>query len=434
MHGHLSRELWRSVSLGWRDPGDLAALALAHLFESCPHCRREFEGWREEQRGESATNATADYEVVLDRVHSLVSTDGKTTADPQRREARSRAEQLLRLPPEQRVEWLRSEASKHAGPLLADALIEQARRRTPGHPYDGAALANLARLVLHHAPLSLEASTLYARALAYLANALRVIGDFPRADQILGDARYMLGSQGGESRLVRAELESLEGSLRIDQDRASEAVPLLLRCLMVYRLEGASSAATATLIKLANAHWKLRDSDCSLSLLKEGEAELEPAVEPGLRLICQENTAVFLVGGGAAEQAADVLARTRSLAEDLGNPLELLRRSWKEAWVCFALGDSDTAERLLAEARDGFSSRGIRFDESLVALDLAGLYLHQGRRSEALQLLKLAAPTFHELGLSAKVRTAQALRARTNSGKVDRTVLSGRQRPSWVST
>jgi len=108
------------------------------------------------------------------------------------REARSRADELLRLVPDQRAEWLRSEAGRFSALLLAEVLIEESRRRTPAYPRDGYTLASLARLVLHHAPSSLRATALYARALAYMANAVRVIGDLPRADQIMGDARFLL--------------------------------------------------------------------------------------------------------------------------------------------------------------------------------------------------------------------------------------------------
>jgi hypothetical protein len=72
VHEHLTRELFRAISSGWRNPGDLAAIALAHLFELCPHCRREFESWRRELEDASSAPEGADYEAVIEGIRARV--------------------------------------------------------------------------------------------------------------------------------------------------------------------------------------------------------------------------------------------------------------------------------------------------------------------------------------------------------------------------
>jgi hypothetical protein len=72
MHEHLTRELFRAISGGWRNPGDLAAIALAHLFELCPSCRREFESWRQELDDVSSVPEGADYEAVIEGIRARV--------------------------------------------------------------------------------------------------------------------------------------------------------------------------------------------------------------------------------------------------------------------------------------------------------------------------------------------------------------------------
>ncbi len=49
---HLTLALLRSVHQGRRSSGDLATLALSHLFQLCPDCREVFEDWRSERRRE----------------------------------------------------------------------------------------------------------------------------------------------------------------------------------------------------------------------------------------------------------------------------------------------------------------------------------------------------------------------------------------------
>lgn len=157
MREHLSRELFRAISSGWRDPGDLARIAVGHLFELCSHCRREYEAWRREVPDEEAVPVHADYESVIESIRARVqpaSEGAEAPIDSDIRHARSRAEDLLRLPPEQQAEWIRTESERHAGPLLAEVLIEESRRKTPGYPRKGYTLADLARLVLYHAPAS----------------------------------------------------------------------------------------------------------------------------------------------------------------------------------------------------------------------------------------------------------------------------------------
>lgn len=414
MGEHLSRELFRAISQGWRDPGDLAAIAMAHLFELCPHCRREFDEWREEaEDGRNATDG-GDFDAVLDRMRaSERPADGKgPVAGRTVQQAEIRAVQLLALTPAQQADWIRAESHEHSCTALADGLIKLCRLRTPGSPHEGMKLANLARLVLHHAPTVNETTALYARSLAHLANATRVVGDLPRADQIFGDARYFLRSQGGGERLFRAELDRLEGSLRTSQESPNEAISLLLRALMTYRMEGARSEAAAVLIQLARAHHRQGASDWALSLLKEATEILQPEDAPRLRLLSRENAVLYLCTKGETQHAMEVFEQTRDLAAELGDPLHLLRRTWAAGLVSRARMDLDKAERRLLHVRDGFDQGGLKHDQALVSLDLATLYAEEGMHHDAEELVESVLPTFQELGLPGRVEEARLLLGR----------------------
>lgn len=413
MHGHLTRELFRAIHQGWRNPGDLAAIAMAHLFELCPACRGEFEGWRRELEGEAPPAGAGDFDATLDRIRSSeAETDGDAVPKENRRqEARSRAQDLLALQPEDRAEWIRSETATRSGLLLAEALIEECRGRTPGHPHQGYTLANLARLALQHAPASVEATQLYVRALAYLANAVRVIGDFPRAEQILGDARYLLRGHGVGHRLVRAELDRLEGTLLNSQFRPRAAISLLLRAQIVYRMEGRQSEAAATLLLLARSHRYLDELTRSSQVLREAERILSNHPSNRLLMILGERRAEQSLSSGYPDDAMAQLEEVEERRSSLGDPLVRLRGKWLRGRIHRAVGDLEMAEEKFRGAMTGFSAHRMLDDVARIQLELARLYIEQGRLGEARTLTDEAEPVFVDNHLPVKVAESRRLRA-----------------------
>lgn len=419
MDEHLTRELFRAIATGWRNPGDLAAIALAHLFEFCPECRGAFEGWRQEVETGSSIPETPDYEAVIDRIRVSVEESPGGGESPVRSEiqrARSRTEELLRLGPEDRAAWIRSEAERFRVPLLADVLIEEAKRRTPAYPRKGYTLASLARMLLLHAPTSNHHTVLYARAMAHMANAVRVVGDLPRANQILADARYMLRSQGGGDRLVRAELDRLESALRTNQYQRDKAIPLFLRALMTYRLESADRDAASTLIGLAGAHHRFGDPRRGLICLDEAERVLESDPDPWLEFFILQSRALCLCRSDQPDLAREVFEQGGKLADRFDDPLMPLRRSWASGRIALKLADLDLAEHRLILVREGYAHLRFGYDVAQVSFELGWLYLHQGRFKEAEAQADQALPTFEELGLPRRVAATLELRAQAAAG------------------
>ncbi len=419
---HITRDLFRAISGGWRNPGDLAAIALAHLFELCPRCRREFQAWRGELGEGAPAHGPEDYEAVLDRLRARAAPKPANSNEPpgaveakaeaEEREARSRAEELLGLSPVEQAELIRREPERFSGLLLAEMLIEDSRKKAPDRPKEAAVSARLARLVLHHTSVSGYAGELYVRALAYLANSVRVIGDLPRADQILGDARYFFRSLGCGNRLLRAELDSLEGSLRTGQFRAELAVSLLLRALMVYRLDRQPRLAASTLLSLSCAHNRRGSFEAALRVVEEAKRLLERSPDRRLAWIAHHSQVNSLVRAGNLRLAIDSAYESEEVVGFERDPVSGLRWKWVMAKVRQLAGDMEEAASTLASVREEFGGRGLVYDEAQAALELAALYADEGCSEQATGLLGETLPVFRRLEVSTKVAEAEALARR----------------------
>jgi hypothetical protein len=84
--------------------------------------------------------------------------------------------------------------------------------------------------------------------------------------------------------------------------------------------------------------------------------------------------------------------------------------------IAHGLGRSDEAERLLLAARQGYLDRELGYDAALVTLDLALLYLDQGRTAELKDAARLMQPIFevrnvHRQALAALMLFEQAAAA-----------------------
>lgn len=71
-----------------------------------------------------------------------------------------------------------------------------------------------------------------------------------------------------------------------------------------------------------------------------------------------------------------------------------LRPLWLQADIAAGRGDLAAAERDYLATRDGFISQGIGYDAAMASLDLAVLYLRQGRTAEVRRLAEEMLPLF----------------------------------------
>jgi tetratricopeptide (TPR) repeat protein len=390
-HFHLTRELWQSISQRRRDLDSLSLRVLSHLAQLCPTCKAEMDAFQRESDCEGRAHA---YPLSIERSVEWARTKAEEVS-AEREAARSKLTELLALPAGERLPAIERAPEDFQGAGLAELLIEASRTHLPGAPREALTLAELSAVLLMHTEWSPIVVELYARSLAHMANALRVTGQLPEASRLFQAARFVLRFEAGGDRLVQAEMDSLEGSLRRAERRFSQAEALIERAVHAYRVEGLVTPAARNLLKLGVMHQELRDGAQAADAAQQALELLDPEQEPQLCFIARHNLAHAICEQGDYQEARALLREVAPLHRIYGDPLSQLRLALVEGKIARGLGQREEAESHFLAARHGFLKHGIAYDAALVSLELALLYLEE-RQPSAVQRLAAEMVTVFE--------------------------------------
>jgi len=243
----------------------------------------------------------------------------------------------------------------------------------------------------------------------FLGNARRVANDLPGADDAFATAWRLWGEGGGRDAvpLDGSRLLDLEASLRKDERRLGESLELLERAA---RTPGLSPLARARLlVKKANTLRLMADFAGALAALQEATPAIEGSQEPRLLWTLRFASAVNLCHLERAAESAKLLPQVRALAAQIGNDLDRLRLRWLEAKVAAGLGRPREAVEALSRVWADFAALEMGYDAALAMVELAILYLKEGRTPEVRRLTRLAAPIFAAKGVHPEAQNALAL-------------------------
>jgi len=235
--------------------------------------------------------------------------------------------------------------------------------------------------------------TAQARAWTWLANILRVQGEFQHAEAALQTAERHL-SRGWLDPLDEALLLEVKGALRRGQRRFEEAVELLDAAIDIYRevnephLQGRALGIKGLALQYTGDYTGAADCFRTSLFLVDGLRE------PRLVLTNQHNLIGCLHDAGQSAEAASLIVDARRLTEQVGRRADLLRLRWTEGKIAAARGRLKTAEAALREVREAFVESTLLFDAALVSLDLATVYLQQQRSEETKRLAAEMIPVF----------------------------------------
>jgi tetratricopeptide (TPR) repeat protein len=252
-----------------------------------------------------------------------------------------------------------------------------------------------------------------SRAMGYAnvfrANAQRVATEFDTADATLRRALglWQAGVATDPDPLAEWRLFDLEASLRRAQNRLAEA----LECLDRARAACGDGpvAVGRILVNKSSILEKQRDYAGALAALEEAAPAIEASGDLHLLFSLRFDSAANLRHLELYADAAKLLPAVRELAVELGNALSLNRVLWLDARV--ALGQGRVAEALagLEQVRNDFTTHGLPFEAALSSLDLAVIWLEQGRSAEVRELAVGMGWIFKTKGIDREALAALAL-------------------------
>lgn len=269
---------------------------------------------------------------------------------------------------------------------MSELLCEKSAEWAAGRAGDARELAELALAVAGKVPVPGPEGCrirLQGYCWGFVGNARRVCGDLPAADEafLLSSGLWDKGEPSALWPLDGARLLDLESSLRRHQERYSEALALLDEALAAYPKRDPHRGR----LLLKKAFTLEQQGICAkaLEVLEEAAAELTGnSIAPRLLFALQFNRAVLLYHLGHYAEAEALLPEIWSRTEALDNELDAVRTLWLEGRLAAALGRSAEAVEALGKVREEFALRQIALDTALATLELAELYLEEGRNSE----------------------------------------------------
>lgn len=269
----------------------------------------------------------------------------------------------------------------------------------------------LAELALFIAELAIgEASwrrRLQGYAWAHVGNARRVGGNLPGAEEAFSRAGelWQAGASGDPGLLDEAQVLSLEASLRTIQGRLPEATTLLDLALAA----APKALRPNLLIKKARLLEWAGDYEGALAILGDAAPLVLPQEDSRLIFMLRHNHASNLMHLGRYAEAEALLPELQPLAVRLSNELDGVRLRWLKGRIAAGLGKMEEALVALSQVREEFAARGTSYDAALATLELAVLYLDQGRTFEVKMLARQMAPIFRAQGVHCEALAALRL-------------------------
>jgi tetratricopeptide (TPR) repeat protein len=249
---------------------------------------------------------------------------------------------------------------------------------------------------------------IHAPALGVRGNAKRALGRLVDAEVDLEEAEQMLDLPQVTDPATPAELYSYLGSLRKDQGRFEEAGHHFNRAVALYRLLRDPEKAARTLLSLGLVHYMRHDFAPAIAVTEEALSLLGSSAEDWLRGYAHYNLAHHLHAAGETDRAEVELAAHEDLIQSASDQLANLL-VWLRARIAWSRDDPETAEQLFTEARRLALERGIAWDASLVALELALVHLVRGQAAPAKELALEAIGVFAEQQVERETRAALEL-------------------------
>lgn len=330
------------------------------------------------------------YDHVFDRVFQRIA-EQEAEISREQAAARQLLDELMEQAVPARRLLLVTNSPRFHNPFLCEMLTDRAREAAFN---DAARSLDLARLALTIAE-SLDKSScgsaevrdgLWCKASAQYANALRVAGRHVEAEQAFCPIEEMIQEEGRIGLQDLARVLDLRASLHRELRQYEPAAHLLDRVIAIYQKLGTWSLLGRALMQRSSICGEIGDLETEMSLLRRALDLIDPDEEPRSFLVARHNLIFALNQSGRSREAFALLFHTRPLYFKMGDRLSLLRLRWLEGIVALGLGRLDQAEVAFREVRSAYMQLALDWDAALVSLELASVYVRQGRSADLLGL------------------------------------------------
>jgi tetratricopeptide (TPR) repeat protein len=408
---HPRREALESLLLS-RLPATEAKATVTHLLGGCERCQEELSPlatamFTPDAAPEPSLSGPEEdaYDLAISAAFGKALTRERELASD-RETARGKAEEIVRA-------LRRAEApALPDGPVswgLCEVLLEKSRALRHTDPAGMLVLANLARLAADRLDAQAhgadQRTDMQARAWAELANAYRITDDFPQAEAAMACA-LDLRAQGTGDPLLYARVADLNASLLCDLRRFKEAFRMLDLAYAIHRRHSDAHEVGRTLILKGLYTGYAGQPEEGLQLLVQGLPMIDRGRDSKLVFHTLHNILLFRVELGEYEAAQRQLQRMRPLYASHAAWLDMVKLHRLEAEIAAGMGDLVTAEATFQQIRQDLDDAGLAYQASLVSLDLAGVWLRQGRTAEVRGLVTEMVATFRVLGTEREALSA----------------------------
>ena len=412
MSEHPRRETLEGFLLNSLPSRDVTA-AVAHLLGGCDPCREQMSPLATamftpdsapEQQLTAEEDAAYDCAISAAFARAL---EHERTLRSERETAGRKAEELLRSLHRSEAASLSEEPATWG---LCEALIEKSLALRYDDPAGMLHLANEARRAADRLDPEVygadRRTDMQARAWAELSNAYRITtNDLAQAEAAMACA-LDLRTQGTGDPLLYARLAGLNASLLCSQRRFNEAFRMLDLAYAIHRRHSDSHEVGRVIILKGLYTGYAGKPEEGLQLLVRGLSLIDRGRDAKLVFHTLHNVLLFRVELGQYEQARRQLQRMRPLYAAHAGWLDMVKLHRLEGEIAAGLGDLVTAEATFQQIRQDLNDAGLGYQASLAALDLAGVWLRQGRTVEVRGLVAEMFAVFRVLGVEREAMSA----------------------------
>ncbi len=263
-----------------------------------------------------------------------------------------------------------------------------------------------------------KVADLQARAWGELGNAYRVGDLFPQAREAFATAFSFQQRGTGDGRLLRRLLD-LESSMFGDLREFESAYQRLSILARQYREEGDSHMAGRTLVIRALYTYYNCQAEQALQTLSEALTLIDEDQDPDLMIVAALDEILFLIDCGRCQEARKSLFKKRAWIAQ-GGKIARVKIRWTEGLIAYGLGELESAEMILREAKTDLEQTGLAFSSALASLNLAMTLIRLDRKDEAVQEGIASAKMFIALSMQREILgTVVLIREALQDGTAD---------------